>query len=96
MDQEALLQHIQTDCDWEQAFAFSSGDRKITASGGLFPSDVSKGIEQPAEPFDREDVGKVYGMIDGEGDEADWIGVFLLKDGRFACLRAGCDYTGWG
>ena len=48
-----------------------------------------------AEPFGRIDVARVIATSDGENDGADWIGVFELKDGRFAYLTASCDYTGW-
>jgi hypothetical protein len=46
--------------------------------------------------FDREDVDSIVAMVNGENDGADWVGVFKLKDGRYASIRAGCDYTGWG
>jgi hypothetical protein len=45
--------------------------------------------------FDREDVAEVLATEDGENDSDNWVGVFLLKDGRYAYLTAGCDYTGW-
>ena len=32
---------------------------------------------------------------DGENDGDEWIAVFRLKDGKFAYLEAGCDFTGW-
>ena len=49
-----------------------------------------------ASGFCFEDVGMVLDACDGENDGANWVGLFLLKDGRFASIRAGCDYTGWG
>lgn len=43
-----------------------------------------------------DDIETVIGYDDGENDGAEWIGFFKLKDGRFAFVSAGCDYTGWG
>jgi hypothetical protein len=33
--------------------------------------------------------------ITGENDGPDWVWIVLLKDGRHAYIRGGCDYTGW-
>lgn len=44
---------------------------------------------------DRDDVVEVLGISEGEHDEADWVGIFRLKDGRILYVSAGCDYTGW-
>ena len=46
-------------------------------------------------PFTREDVAEILAIADGENDGPNWIGLFKLKDGRYAYLTAGCDYTGW-
>lgn len=48
-----------------------------------------------ASGFTRDDVAEILAIEDGENDGANWIGFFLLKDGRYAFLSAGCDYTGW-
>lgn len=54
------------------------------------------GQDPPADAeFTREDVVSIIAIEDGENDEASWIAVFELHDGRFAYLEAGCDYTGW-
>lgn len=71
------------DCDWAESFKYAEAP---TAAGGT--------SVQPG--FKREDVAFVVAADDGENDGDDWVAVFLLYDGRFACLRAGCDYTGWG
>ena len=47
-------------------------------------------------PFTREDVEEIIAICDGARDDDSWVGVFKLKDGRFASIRAGCDYSGWG
>jgi hypothetical protein len=48
-----------------------------------------------ADDFGIGDVAEVLRKEDGENDGPEWIGVFRLKDGRFAYVAAGCDYTGW-
>lgn len=48
------------------------------------------------DSFAREDVAEVLASDDGENEGPNWIAVVRLKDGRFAALSAGCDYTGWG
>lgn len=72
-----------SDYDWGEAFAYAATPETYPGSAVL------------TTPFAREDVLVVIAAEDGEGDGASWVGVFLLKDGRFAVLRAGCDFTGW-
>ncbi len=42
-----------------------------------------------------DDIKHVAATIPGENDEWDWFWVVLLKDGRYALITGGCDYTGW-
>lgn len=72
--------------DWDEAFKYAAGP---TAAGVVAGKKTRPG-------FTREDVAFVLHYANGQNDEDDWVGVFLLYDGRYACLRAGCDYTGWG
>lgn len=53
------------------------------------------GCSVTTEPFTRDDIAELIACADGENDGPDWIAVMRLKDGRFAFLTAGCDYTGW-
>lgn len=71
------------DYDWEEAFGYADKPQPTQGYGGTLAG------------FTREDVESVIAIDDGCNDGPDWIGVFLLKDGRFAFLSAGCDYTGW-
>ncbi len=56
---------------------------------------------QHSSRYDPKDRGPVEDIIDivaadeGIGDEKDWVAIVQLKDGRFAVMNAGCDYTGW-
>lgn len=69
--------------DWYQAFAYADDPVAVT------------GAHVSTASFDRADVKEVIATSEGEHDGANWVGVFELRDGRFASLSAGCDYTGW-
>lgn len=71
--------------DWPSAFR--EANRNIA---GAIP-----GQEISLDPFKRKDVVKVFACFIGENDEEDWLATVQLKDGRFAHIEAGCDYTGW-
>lgn len=52
-------------------------------------------LEYNPQPFNLFDVERVLAVVEGENDGPDWHWVVQLKDGRFAYLQGGCDYTGW-
>lgn len=82
--------------DWEHAFQ-CCGPTEGDSYAHNIPS-VSAAIDKAhvsTEPFQRADVDEVIASEEGENDGQNWIGVFKLRDGRFAFLSAGCDYTGW-
>lgn len=71
--------------DWEQAFCVVSG-----------PEPAPNNVDNISlQIFDREDVKIIYGIDEGTNEGSDWIVYGRLKDGRYFCLRAWCDYTGW-
>ena len=80
--------------DWKSAFSYACGESDYCGTG--VPGAVGPGIPVTAEPFTRESVVEIVALSEGENYSTDWIGVFRLADGRYACLEAGCDYTGWG
>lgn len=101
---ESLLDPRIRGYNWEFAFqccgpaevSYMVGDEREYAACYNNPSvSAAVGSTAPAHPFQRIDVAEVIATSDGENDGADWIGVFRLKDERFAFLTAGCDYTGW-
>jgi hypothetical protein len=51
----------------------------------------------PGQEFQPDDVAVVIGEDSQGGDygEQDVIGVYALKDGRFATISGSCDTTGW-
>lgn len=83
--------HQLDDYDWEQAFCYAggtdkAGDARVNPVPGSGASDA---------PFGREDVAIIVGLAKGENDGPNWVCAGRLADGRWFCLRAGCDYTGW-
>ena len=79
-----MLPKLENDGDWVEVFKYASEPR------------VPVGENVSDDSFYREDVKRIIHMYDGENDGESWHGAFELKDGRFAYLEAGCDYTGWG
>lgn len=49
-----------------------------------------------ADGVDREDVGQILALHEGENDADAWVLLAQLKSGRFLAIQASCDYTGWG
>ena len=43
----------------------------------------------------RENVVRILAIEEGVKDEAPWVGLFELNDGRFLAATGSCDYTGW-
>ncbi len=81
--------------DWEEVFAYASGENTGYGCGEGTPEAAFPGCQTSTKPFGREDVKRILAMDEGVNDEEDWVGVFELKDGRFASVAAWCDYTGW-
>lgn len=81
-----MINYILDSYDWQEVF-------KYCASEYISPV---IGWEGSRNGFTLKDIVSVVGYADGENDGANWIGLFELKDGRFAFVTAGCDYTGWG
>lgn len=73
------------DYDWKRIFEL--GDAPIRTN----PMDKTT----PTDSFTREDVKEIIGIVDGEENGDDWVGVFLLKDGRYAAIWANVCMTGW-
>lgn len=77
------IEDMREDYDWQQVFRYT---------------------DNPSNPLTREiihqayqidDIAEILATVDGENDGPDWVGAFLMKDGRYLLVRAGCDYTGW-
>lgn len=87
---EITLEELVVDYDWAQVFADENCGNVSKETTEIPPgSDVS------TAPASRTDVKEIIAAVNGENDEADWLGVFLLRDGRYLVAQGGCDYTGW-
>ncbi len=96
MKDESILPEEIRGYDWEHAFQ-CCGPAEEDSSCFNDPC-VSAAIDKAhvsIAPFQRVDVAEILAAEEGENDGPNWIGVFRLKDGRYAFLSAGCDYTGW-
>ena len=71
-------------CDWREAFTYACN-----------PDEAPPGSDVDRSDFTRDDVSRILYIEEGENDGNNWIGVFKLRDRRYAFLSAGCDYTGW-
>lgn len=81
------------DYDWGEVFAAAgeSGGCNQTSLQSAAPEHLAEDVAE----FTREDVVEILAMVEGENDMSDWQIVCRLKDGRYAYLTGGCDYTGW-
>jgi hypothetical protein len=44
---------------------------------------------------EAKDIAETLFASEGANDEANWLAIVRMADGRFAFISAGCDYTGW-
>lgn len=80
---EPTMLNELNDGDWDEVFKYSNPE-------------LALGAKCSKEHFYKEDVQRIYFKQDGENDVSNWIMIGKLKDGRYFCIEAGCDYTGWG
>lgn len=87
------VEELAADFDWQQVFKYANPEQH---PWGWRPSRPITNSTVSQAPFTPQDVAAILAIKDGQNDGIGWLGIFLLKDGRFALLTAGCDYTGWG
>lgn len=87
---EITIDTLTSDYDWAAVFGEDDGGN---TSKEVTTAVVGDGTSVAS--FSRTDVAEVIAAVNGEHDESDWVGVFRLKDGRFAVCYGSCDYTGW-
>lgn len=78
------IAELLEDYSWKNAFGYAIDEGSPVI-----------GYEGSLKGFGPEDVREVIACDEGENDGPDWIALLKLKDGRYAFLSAGCDYTGW-
>lgn len=90
-------EQMQTESDWIEAWAFTG---KAAPSALDLDQCRDTGVKAVGEcdidPFTPMDIAEVIAADEGENEGPDWVAVVRLKDGRYACVEAWCDYnTGW-
>jgi hypothetical protein len=86
-EDDAAFNALGLDCgNWPDVFKYADSDGIVTA--------VPEGGQ--LDGFRIGDVKRIDGSVDGEPDGEDWVAFGELNDGRWFCVTAGCDYTGWG
>ncbi len=51
--------------------------------------------ENGHKDYSVNDILAIIAADNGCNDGLNWVGLFLMKDGKFLYVSAGCDYTGW-
>ena len=80
-----MLKELDT-YDWEEAFGFGNPQHAN-------PTNTTRLVS--LDSFSNGDVKTLYGIYEGCNDEDSWECYGKLNDGRYFCLEAWCDYTGW-
>lgn len=87
---EVGLKELIDDYDWGEVFGEGTGGNCDKTTDACPP-----GAAIDLTPPTRADVVEVVAAVNGVPDEQNWVGVFLLRDGRWLLADAECDYTGW-
>lgn len=87
---EITIEQLIDDYDWAEVFGEGTGGN-TTGTIQVIPP----GAAVDSSPVTRADVADIIAAVNGENDESDWVGLFLLRDGRYLVAEGGCDYTGW-
>ena len=90
MIKEITIEELMDSYDWKEVFGEGTGGNTDKSTMVIPP-----GSEVDSTPPNRFDVIEVIAAVNGENDGVAWVGVFLLKDGRYCIAEGGCDYTGW-
>ena len=86
---EITLDELLDDYDWAQVFADENAGN-VSKDIQAIPGSTCSTAE-----VSRKDVKEIIAAVNGENDRAEWVGVFLLHDGRYLIAEGGCNYTGW-
>jgi hypothetical protein len=87
---EINIEELNNSYDWAQVFA-DENDGNVSKD----TTEVPPGSDVNTSPASRSDVKEIIAAVNGENDGEEWIGVFLLNDGRYLIAQGGCCYTGW-
>lgn len=81
--------------DWREVLSYAGKDPCQQGRQSPPSAAIVTDATMDCTPFGMDDVEEVLRESEGENDERPWYCVLRLKDGRFASIEAGCDYTGW-
>lgn len=90
MIKEIELDELINDYDWEEVFGEGNGGN----CNGVIQV-IPPGAPVNSSGVSRTKVVEIIAAVNGENDGNDWVGLFLLDDGRYLIAEGGCDYTGW-
>ena len=93
-----MLETLNTP-QWEKVFEYADPEKHDCSEIGHDHGPRSVfGSDAKATAFTREDVTGICAIhVEPEDNNmwSHWLGFFHLRDGRYAMIRAGCDYSGW-
>lgn len=90
MNKEIELSELVNDYDWSEVFGEGTGGN---CDGTI--QVVPPGAKVDSSGVSRAKVVEILAAVNGENDGEQWVGLFLLDDGRYLVAEGGCDYTGW-
>ncbi len=90
MIREIELEELRNSYDWSEVFGEGTGGNCYGTIQVVPP-----GAPVDSSGVSREKVVEVIAAVNGENDGDQWVGLFLLDDGRYLVAEGGCDYTGW-
>lgn len=73
------------DALFSESASYRSSTNTLQSLDGAIARDVS-----------IAEVACILAGVPGMNDESNWLILVALKDGTFAYLEGGCDYSGWG
>jgi len=85
------VQELQTNSDWAEIF----GEGSSCWMTWTDEDEVISGDEADVSRIRRCDVANVVAAKNGAPGASEWMGVFRLRDGRFAIVIAICGVGGW-
>lgn len=88
---EITLAELVEDFNWASVFGEETNGGNTSNHCDPCPPESTVDTTPPT----RADVAEIIAAVNGENDEESWLGVFLLKDGRYLLACGSCDYTGW-
>ena len=92
---ETTLEEMKDDSSWCQVWNIK-GTSDTNLNDVLDPDRAYDSADDLSiDPLVFDDIEELLASVNGENDGEDWSCIVKMKDGRFAFVTAGCDYTGW-